>query len=107
MSHLNKRQREALDNYITGHYGEDQFKDERTNMDLETKHVYHGWIVIEKREGLVDRLYNEYVEPDGTRQRAFFTSIPEAIEWWDKRVGQAISLLPLPVGAYRVYTEAA
>lgn len=29
MTWLNQRQRNDLDNYITGHYGEDQLKDER------------------------------------------------------------------------------
>ncbi len=35
MSDLNDRQKRDLDNYITGHYGEDQFKHERPEEEDE------------------------------------------------------------------------
>lgn len=36
MSDLNRRQRDELDNYITGHYGEDQFRGSDPEPDDET-----------------------------------------------------------------------
>lgn len=80
---------------------------------MSTSNTYHGWIVVEDlAPGLLARVYVEYVSGDNKRRRKEMNSggnfgCTEAIEWWDKKVGQSVKLQPLMKGCYRVYTEAA
>jgi hypothetical protein len=65
---------------------------------------YHGWLVVEKREGFLDRIYAEFKDENGERQRKFFSNVTEVIEFWDDKVQEHVKLLPTLLGAYRVYT---
>jgi hypothetical protein len=72
-----------------------------------TVKVWHGWIVVEKREDYPDKFYVEWTDDQGERHREFAGFSPsKAIEFFDNRVGQPVFLLQTPLGAYRVYTEA-
>jgi hypothetical protein len=78
---------------------------------------YHGWILVEDAgPDFKDHISVEWHDKDG--RHAFHgttvdnshgwrgnSGCARAIEWWDKKVGQAISLMPTPLGAFRVYTE--
>lgn len=66
--------------------------------------TYHGWIVVESSPGYKDRFYAEYTEHGERKTSESFTSPAQVVEWWDKRVGEPVKLVQLPVGAYRVYT---
>lgn len=78
--------------------------DERVEMlGKQVREVYHGWVVVEKQPGFMDRIFAEYYDGD-ERKRVYFQSATEAIEWWDRHVGKPVRLLATPLGAYRVYT---
>lgn len=69
------------------------------------KHDYKGWIIIETTDRLRPKIYAEYMDESGQRVRKFFDSQQEAIDWWDKRVGEPIDVVPTLKGCYRVYVK--
>jgi hypothetical protein len=73
--------------------------------------TYHGWILVEDGgKDYKDFIYTEYTNKDGDRIRTVMTSrgesgCAEAVEWWDKQVGQPIKLERSFARSYRVYTK--
>lgn len=64
---------------------------------------YRGWLVVEERPEYMDKVYAEYTDENDERQKQFFNSVLEAIEWWDKRLGGVSMFEPTLKGCYRVF----
>lgn len=67
---------------------------------------YLGWIVVEEpAPGMNPQVYVEF-DNGHERERIFQgyanSGCTKAIEWWDGRVGGAVSLTPTIKGCYRV-----
>lgn len=69
--------------------------------------LFYGWIVVEEAApGMKPQVLVEWTE--GTeRKRVYMDSrgesgCAEAIEWWDKRLRQQVTLEPTIRGLYRV-----
>lgn len=71
--------------------------------------MYHGWIVVdEAAPGMRPQVLVEWVEA-GERKREYMkargeSGCTEAIEWWDNRLKQPVTLEPTIRGCYRVKT---
>lgn len=73
-------------------------------MEIPKKKIFHGWIVVQKEEGYNPNFLCQ--EKNATGATVFHSkSAAIAIEWWDAKVGENVSLLETPLHAYRVYTE--
>ena len=64
MSYMSSRERESLDRYITGNYGEDQFRDYEPDgyeeeMTPEQDAMYHAQIAAE--EAAAEEAYEKYL----------------------------------------------
>jgi hypothetical protein len=70
------------------------------------KNVYHGWITVDRERGYRDTFRCESTVNGEMQVHHRTKSAADAVEWWDKKVGQRVSLLDTPIGAYRVYTIA-
>jgi hypothetical protein len=74
------------------------------------KKQYHGWILVESGgRDLKDFIYIEYTDEQGKRIRKLMenrgnSGAAEAVEFWDRKVGQSVKLEPMILGMYRVYT---
>lgn len=71
----------------------------------------HGWILKEDGgAGFKATIYVEWVDGQGKRchkqmERYGEMGAAEAVEFWEKKLGQPIKLQPMLAGSYRVYTE--
>lgn len=79
---------------------------------MSNNRAYYGWIVIEQEEGYKDHIYAEYNDEEGApRKREFMgygnSGCAKAVEWWDSKLKQHISLQPMGKIGYRVYVESA
>jgi len=70
------------------------------------KRHYHGWIVVEHKEGSRDTFHAEWRNSQNelcSSQRWF--SPVEAMEFWDNQLNTFVYFEPTPLSAYHVYTE--
>lgn len=63
MSHLSKRDRDALDRHITGNYGEDQLRNEDTDEDISNVDVVDDAVRRRRVYNTVDKLL-AVMDPD-------------------------------------------
>jgi hypothetical protein len=69
--------------------------------------IFHGWILVEKGDKTYrDTFVAEWRDNNGTHRSPEFYSPSEVVEFWDKKIGKPVSLLPALRGSYRVYTAA-
>jgi hypothetical protein len=71
---------------------------------------WYGWIIVEPGgEGFKDFIYVEWMENDVRRKQEMpnrgESGAAQAVEWWDRKVGQSIRLEHFGSIGYRVYTE--
>jgi hypothetical protein len=72
---------------------------------------YHGWIYIQRTEGMNDAFYVSHASEDASGSKNTFVGIgaegaQAACDYFEKTRGLgAIKLLPMGVLGYRVYTE--
>jgi len=69
--------------------------------------VPFGWIVIdEPAPGMNPSVYAEWTDEQGERQREFKgygnSGCTKAVEWWDAKLKQRVTLEPTLKGCYRV-----
>lgn len=68
---------------------------------------YAGWVVVEEAApGMQPRVFVEFVDEKGERQREFRgygdAGCTKAIEWWDAKLGKPAVLESTIRGCYRV-----